>query len=58
MACSTSQYVEQVVVAPSAFEAAGFDAALGGGVLFEEVQRQATQDGEVLGGVAHPHAAL
>src|SRR5260370_34665587 len=58
IASSTGQYFEQVVVAPAGFEAFGLDAARGGRLLLEEVERQAAQDREVLGGLADPHAAL
>src|SRR5260221_9607999 len=58
IASSTSQYGEQVIVAPARFETLGLDAAPGGRLLLEEVEGQAAQHGEVLGGVADAHPAL
>ena len=49
---------EEVGLVPAGLEALGLDPGLRRGVLVEEVEGDVAQDGEVLGGVAGPDAAL
>jgi len=49
--------MEQVVVVPACFEAFAVHAELAGFALFEQVERDAVDDGEVLRGVACALAA-
>jgi AhpD family alkylhydroperoxidase len=52
IACSTEEYFEQVGVAPARFEALAPDADRGRGLLFEQLECETAEDGEVLGTVA------
>jgi len=55
---SNSQQFEQIGVVPRDFEAFSLDSALGGFVLFEQIEGDAVEHGEVLSRVASAFAAL
>jgi len=50
--------LEQIGIVPACVELLAAEAALAGGVLFEEVQGEAAESGEVFGGIAGAGAAL
>src|SRR6266516_4884529 len=49
---------EEVGLIPTSLEALGFDTALGGGLLAQEIERDVAQHREVLGGMPGADAAL
>ena len=49
---------EQVVVVPAGHVSFDLDADLGGGLLFQEVQRETANDRQILDGMPHPDAAV
>jgi hypothetical protein len=50
--------LEQVAVIPAGLEAFGFDPAPGRGLVLQERQRNAPQQGQVVGRVSRAHPAL